>query len=201
MAGYDSINPSTGAINDCPGKKHDYFAISSGNSGKVGEKNPWLLFWTGVCLIPFSPSESKGYFEKAFGLFLSGKDAAGTFLSLVGMFEANTFHFDKFYELDRLMAGLYEVLNEFKEFPSEEIEAGVVKTFLFVMCLRKPRIPDAERWISRGLALAEKISNTNTAVQILSSIAMYHILFGELERAVQILDLYRKVTKAAALFL
>jgi DNA-binding SARP family transcriptional activator len=160
------------------------------------EKNPWLLFWMGACLIPSSPEESNRYFEKAFGLFQAGKDSAGLFLSLVGMFEANTFHFDSFLGLDRLIPMLYGALNEFKEFPSEEIEASVVKAFLFVICLRKPKIPDEERWISRGLALAEKISDINTAMQILSSIAMYHILFGELERAGQILDLSCKVSKA-----
>ena len=159
------------------------------------EKNPWLLYWIGVCLIPFSPSESKGYFEKAFGLFRAGKDAAGTFLSLVGMFEANTFPFDSYVGLDRLIPMVFKALNEFKEFPSEEIEATVVKTFLFVMCLRKPRIPGAERWIRRGLALAEKISDCDTAIQILCAIRYYHIFSGELERAAQTLDVSRDAVR------
>jgi DNA-binding SARP family transcriptional activator len=159
------------------------------------EKNPWLLYWMGVCLIPASPEESKGYFEKAFGLFRAGKDAAGTFLSLVGMFEANTFPFDSHVGLDRLIPMLYEALNKFKEFPSEEIEASVVKAFLFIICLRKPQMQDAERWISRGLALAEKISDCDTAIQILCAVAYFHIFSGELERAAQTLDLSRKVVR------
>jgi LuxR family maltose regulon positive regulatory protein len=162
------------------------------------EKNPWLLYWLGVCLIPFSPEESKIYFEKAFGLFRAGKDSAGTFLSLVGMFEANTFPFDSFVGLDQLLPMLYEALNKFKEFPSEEIEASVVKAFLFIICLRKPQMQDAERWISRGLALAEKISDCDIAIQLLCAVAYYHIFSGELERAAQTLDLSRKVVRSGS---
>ena len=162
------------------------------------EKNPWLLYWMGVCLIPFFPAESEGHLEKAFELFRAGKDAAGTFLSLVGMFEANCFRLDSYVGFDRLIPMFYEVLNEFKGFPSEEIEASVVKAFLFSIVLRKPNLPDAERWISRGLDLSEKISDCNTAMQILFTIAYYRLVSGELERAAQALDLSRKVVRAGS---
>lgn len=160
------------------------------------EKNPWLLYWMGICLILSSPKECKRYFDKAFGLFQTEKDAAGLFLTLVGMFEAVAYHLDSFVEFDRLISMLYGVLNEFKEFPSEEIEASVVKVFLFAMFLRKPQIPDAERWIRHGLALAEKISDIDTAMRILSTIASYYQFSGELERVAQALDSSRRVVKA-----
>jgi LuxR family maltose regulon positive regulatory protein len=160
------------------------------------EKNPWLLYWMGICLMPFSPKECKRYLDKAFELFQAGKDAAGLFLSLTGMFEAVIFRFDRFDVFDQLIPMLYGVLNEFKEFPSEEIEASSVEAFLSAMSMRRPDIPDIEQWIRRGLALAERILDCNTALRILVSITMYYTGSGELERAASTLDLTRRVVKA-----
>lgn len=45
------------------------------------DATPWLLYWLGVCRMPFDPAKSRGHFDKAFPLFEQGGDIVGTLLS------------------------------------------------------------------------------------------------------------------------
>ena len=47
-------------------------------------QNPWLLYWIGVCRMPFHLLEGRQYFEKAFPLFRKQPDIAGVYLAWSG---------------------------------------------------------------------------------------------------------------------
>ena len=84
----------------------------------VTEHQPWLLYWMGVCTVSYIPGWRAGsYFAKAFEQFKSGGDAAGSFLALSGMLDSVTFRLDTFPELDRLIAMMDELLEEYPRIP------------------------------------------------------------------------------------
>ena len=66
------------------------------------DDDPWLLYWRGVCLMPFTPSESRACFEEALGKFDARREAAGVFLSWAGVVESIITPFEN---LTRSMAG------------------------------------------------------------------------------------------------
>jgi len=55
---------------------------------EVLDTDPWLLYWKGVCLMPFSPAESRARFEEALGKFDARWEAPGVFRSWAGVVES-----------------------------------------------------------------------------------------------------------------
>ncbi len=158
----------------------------------ITARQPWLLYWLGICNLPFSPTQSGNTFERAFELFKARKDAAGLFLSLSGMFEAVALDFNNFIEYDRLIPILYELLNEFTEYPSREIEAHMVGSMLYAIDARQPQHPDLEYWISRGSELAKSISDVEERARILLTLGLIPLFAGELEKTAIIFDSFRE---------
>jgi ATP/maltotriose-dependent transcriptional regulator MalT len=52
------------------------------------ENNPWLLYWSGICRMPFNLSDAQSHFKKAFVFFREQHDVAGTFAAWSGAVEA-----------------------------------------------------------------------------------------------------------------
>ncbi len=156
------------------------------------EDNPWLLYWKGVCCLPFFPEESGKYFEKAFGLFKSQRNSAGLFLSLSGRFDSISFYCDNIAEFDRLIPMMNELRREFPDYPSPEIEARVIHSMLSAISMRQPRHPDVGYWEARGLLHAESISDLERKALIFGFLGLLRTLCGELERAAIVIDLFRK---------
>lgn len=163
------------------------------------DHEPWLLFWRGVCFLPFSPAESKNDFEKAFGLFKARKDPAGKFLSLSAMFDSVAFSFDSFTEYDRLIHVLYELRRKFPGYPSPEIEAGMTAAMLFALYARQPKHPDYDYWVARGRAALQSILDVDTSARILLMLALKASYDGELEKMGQMLDTFRETMAARAI--
>jgi len=158
----------------------------------ITARQPWLLYWLGICNLPFSPTQSGNTFERAFDSFKARKDAAGLFLSLSGMFEAVALDFNNFIEYDRLIPVLYGLLKEFTDYPSREIEAHMVGSMLYAINARQPQHPDLEYWISRGSALAKSISDVEERARILLTLGLIPMFAGELEKTALIFDSFRE---------
>ena len=156
--------------------------------GSVTEYQPWLLYWKGICGFPTSPEGSMEFFAKAFELFKSCKDAAGSFLALSGMLDSVNFRLDTFFELDRLIAMMDQLRKEYPQFPSPEIESHVVNSMLNALTLRQPFNPAWKQWEDRGFALSRDITDTDVALHILCGIAFYRLFSGEIEKVKPILD-------------
>jgi len=61
---------------------------------RIGEENPWLLYWRGSCHMPFDQEKSRSCFAAAHAALCAKKDAAGAFMSWCGMVEAAVHGFD-----------------------------------------------------------------------------------------------------------
>ena len=52
------------------------------------EANPWLSYWKGLSILPFSPAQARLTFEKTFAGFQAGGDTIGAILAASGMVNA-----------------------------------------------------------------------------------------------------------------
>ncbi|HMK50014.1 MAG TPA: BTAD domain-containing putative transcriptional regulator, partial [Thermodesulfovibrionales bacterium] len=155
----------------------------------VSSRNPWILYWYGVCLQPFSPDRSKTYFEKGFSRFREVDDAAGLFLAWAGIVESVLFGHEGLKPLDGWFSVLDDLLKEFKGFPSEEIEAHVICSMMRALSLRRPSMVNKEYWADEASTIAAKNADARLKAGILMNLACYFYSGIELQKLEAVLEM------------
>ncbi len=156
-------------------------------------ENPWLLYWLGICRLPFSPPESGGFFERALTSFRTKREAAGVFLSLAGLFDSTTYGMGDFKAYDQWIDLLRQVEKESKPYPSEEIEARLTASMAFAVIARQPKDPEVEKWIERALFLVERSPDLYVKTRTLQALASQWIFTGDLSKATRVIDSFQEV--------
>ncbi len=161
------------------------------------ENDPWLLYWMGACRLPFDPSQSQIYFERAFEKFKAQNDAAGIIRALWGIVESIINNAADFKQLDRWISVIEKLDHGFKAFPSLEAELRFTSTILAALLYRQPQHPEFETWAERALSLAESPSFTDLKIQILSRLALYRFHVSDFGRAMLALESLQKLTQSS----
>jgi DNA-binding SARP family transcriptional activator len=162
---------------------------------KTLENNAWLLYWMGECRLPFNPSHSIAFFEKAFEKFKSQEDTAGMFLTWSELVFSIWMESKDFSLLDRWILVLEELMHDDKGFPSEEIGLRVASNILLITVTRQLWHPKLERWAEIALSLAGTCPNIFDRMNALFRVAFYRIFFGELKKALVAIDLLRQLSQ------
>jgi LuxR family maltose regulon positive regulatory protein len=160
------------------------------------ENTPWLLYWKGLCRLPFSPREGRDYFEKAFRGFEAVEDAAGVFLAWTGIVESIQFSFENMGQLDVWIDRLPVLIRAYG-FPSQKIETRVASAMVPILVMRQPSHRDFEFWQKKALAEDEVDPKINT----LFHVAFHYGYRGYFAQASATVEECRKLaeTRAASL--
>jgi LuxR family transcriptional regulator, maltose regulon positive regulatory protein len=122
---------------------------------EVRENDPWLLYWNGICLMPFSPAESRARFVEALHSFDARQEAAGVFRSWAGVVESIVMPMDNLTIVDAWISLLPRLLEKYGGLPSgalgDEITCGMYRALSF---RQYPRAA-VELWTPRALAVAK----------------------------------------------
>ena len=73
----------------------------------IFRNKPWLIYWMGICKLPFVPAESRRCFEDAFHLFRTRGDWVGILLSWSSVVETFVNEFEHLLPLDKWIS-VYE---------------------------------------------------------------------------------------------
>jgi len=158
------------------------------------EANPWLLYWMGVCRMPYDPAEAQALFERAFSRFRIQKDAAGIFLSWTGIAESIWFSFDDMSRLDHWIGMLSLITRKFRQFPNREIEARVASVMLKVLQSRRLDHPEFAVWKARALLAGD----TNTRIDALANSVTHDVFCGDVSQAGEAIHSLRALLKTPA---
>jgi DNA-binding SARP family transcriptional activator len=162
----------------------------------VVQAAPWLLYWMGVCRLPYAPSESRLFFEQAFSSFFeAGQDTVGIFLSLSGLFNSILYSLGTLEPYDRAITLLDEVMNKFPSFPSFEIEIQLTISKLYAIACRQPWRPDLQKTRERLLSILPMITDINMKSQAIHCLIGHYLLSGELKEIGPLIELFRKIAK------
>jgi LuxR family transcriptional regulator, maltose regulon positive regulatory protein len=144
---------------------------------EVYSGQPWLLYYMGVCKLQCNPAESLFHFEIAFDQFQMRKDARGIFQTWSGIVEAIMYGHEGLELLDRWFSVLDEIMQEFKTFPSEDIEANVTCSMVRALSLRRPPKFNMNKWIDRIQEIAQ--TTKEIPIKIRSNIIFAGYLYSE----------------------
>jgi LuxR family maltose regulon positive regulatory protein len=161
---------------------------------EIIEKTPWLMYWKGICRLPFNPGESYVFFERAFQLFNQKKDTTGIFLSWSGAVESI---FEDFVltRLDEWISTFEEDMNKLK-FPSDEIEARVASCMFMALVLKYPQHPRIDSWAERAIKLSKGLTNISTKIHTYLCMVWYRIFKGDFAQASIALDSLREIIES-----
>lgn len=164
--------------------------------GDVVNDSPWLLYWKGVCMLPFAPTQSRGLFERAFKWFAERDDEAGALLSWSGAVQTFLFEFHDFGPLDAWMNWLDARMDGEASFPSAEIGAKAAAGMIGALAWRRPNHPEAGKWVKTALRLAQETSETDTSLRIYTNCAFYFLWMGEFAECGDLIEQMHKTAKA-----
>jgi DNA-binding SARP family transcriptional activator len=160
------------------------------------ENDPWLLYWMGICRLPFDPAQSRHYFENAFERFKTQGEVTGIILACWGIVYSIIFGMADYKPLDRWIPVLEEFGNSFKEFPSEEIELQFTSAMFSALVYRQPQHPEIETWAERAISLAEGSSNLNLKLQTIATVALYRVQTGDFGKTLLVINSLRKLSQS-----
>jgi ATP/maltotriose-dependent transcriptional regulator MalT/DNA-binding SARP family transcriptional activator len=122
---------------------------------EVLDGEPWLLYWNGVCLMPFSPSESRALFEEALREFDARQEAPGVFRSWSGVVESIITPAENFSPLNGCISLLPRLLEKYGGLPSGEIGDEVTCIMYRALSLRQYPRAAVELWTPRAITVAQ----------------------------------------------
>lgn len=160
---------------------------------EIFRNTPWLIYWKGICGLPFNPSESRCYFEDAFSLFRKQKDWSGILLSWSNVVETFVHEFECLLPLDKWISLFDELQKEEFTFPSLEIETRVMVGRFVAMVLRQPHHRDIESYAEHVFLFLEKYNDRYLRMYTEFYLAMHCIWIGNLTKAGMVVDkLYKE---------
>ncbi len=157
--------------------------------------SPWLLYWKGICSIPFNPFESSNYLARAFGRFQEMKETEGMLLSVAGAIEAIMAGWGDFKEVDIWIERVGEILNKGFSFPSVEMETRTTFAVFTALMFRKPDHPDMSRWEKKVLNLIYSDLGPEQKVLLGGYLLHYRFWIGDISGTRIIIDSLREIAQ------
>lgn len=151
------------------------------------EKQPWLLYWSGIGQLLFNPVAARTNLEKAYDWFQSQQDTAGQFLSCSGIIESYICGADDMAPATTWGDRLQQLLNVNNGFPSPLIEARVLTNLqgLIYASTHHPLLDELEESVDRILISLDDPASRCGVVATFVNLPLWR---GNFRRVRQLLD-------------
>lgn len=161
----------------------------TGLPGEVVGKTPWIMYWMGICRMPFDLVASRASLEHAFDAFKLRKDSAGSYLSWAGIVDSFVLEGADFSPLDHWISEFDALRRAYSEWPSPEIGARATAGIFCALMYRQPDHPDLAEWASRVEKIVFESRDVRLQATLSSHLILYHTWWtADLARAQVIVD-------------
>ena len=147
------------------------------------EANPWLSYWKGLSILPFSPAQARLTFQKTFAGFQAGGDTIGAILAASGMVNAIFLSDDNYKLIDHWYSVLDDLVAPIGQFPNEEIEASVIAGMITASIMGDISHPEADTWAERALEIAELPPTISLKVNAIISLFIHRLIYTSVQEA------------------
>jgi len=157
------------------------------------EQDPWLLYWTGVCRMPFHLTEARGYFERALKLFRKNDDAEGVFLSWADGVESLVQEMGELKRLEPWIKLIHDLMKQY-EFPSPGVEA-LVTARIFTAMPWQPEYPGFLLWRDKALAMIDGDADPSLRMMTATYLCAHYLWIGDYAMTRVVLEVIRQLTR------
>jgi DNA-binding SARP family transcriptional activator len=159
--------------------------------------DPWLLYWSGQCRLPFDPLESRILFARALEKFKLLGDSYGFVLTVSGAVEAILTEWGDFRQMDPWIEELDALLKDAKPFSAPEIEARAVFAMFSALMFRRPQHPDLGSWADRMMALIRSRLDNNLRLLLGGYLSHYRSWMGDIAGFRLVVDMMGEIMKTS----
>lgn len=151
------------------------------------EKQPWLLYWSGISRLLFNPIAARTDLEKAYYQYQSQQDTVGQFLSCSGIIESYICGADDMAPATTWGDRLQQLLNLNNGFPSPVLEARVLTNLqgLIYASTHHPLLDELEESVDRILSSLDDPASRCGVVATFVNLPLWR---GNFRRVRQMLD-------------
>ena len=160
------------------------------------KNTPWLLYWLGVCRMPFNPRESRRLFEKAFGLFAAGQDHKGMFLAWANIVDTFIYEYGDFPPLDHWLDVIDKLLADHPAFPDPDVEVRVISSIQKAMSWRQPNHKDLPMWVDRLWRIVMKHRSVSLRIGVGGFLVRYYLFIGDFHKSFLMMDALRPLSRS-----
>lgn len=156
----------------------------------VRTKNPYVLFWLGVCRLYFSPAEARTYFEQAFAIFEKhSDDASPLYLTWSKIVESYLLEFNDFTPIlewtDR-----YPHLKDGRKPPTEGVENASLFTCISGLVNARFDHPELDSYVKRAEQLLEADVVVERRLAGAAVVIPYHLWRGDVSEVGKLLEYF-----------
>ena len=159
------------------------------------ERTAWLLYWKALCRLSTRPAEARTNLEKAYTLFQDEGDASGTFSSWAGIVDTYLYEWKDFKPLDRWIGEFEKLSEQYRRFPSQDIEERTTSAIFSALVFRQPQHPDLPRWAERVSDIMMNSAELSHRVFIGHNLVLYYLWTGRVSDAGSVVSLLSSVTR------
>ncbi|MFZ3089257.1 MAG: BTAD domain-containing putative transcriptional regulator [Nitrospirota bacterium] len=163
----------------------------------VVDETPWLLYYLGVCRLPFNPANARNDFEKVFELFQAQQDRQGMLISLSSIMNCAVYEGGSFFFLDKWIRAAETIpLESMTSLPADIKAQIVIGGILHAFLLRQPEHPDIGVWVERTLQSVESAADVNLRIQSGLILAVYFFWTGNFKKAAYVMNIFHEAEGA-----
>ncbi len=166
----------------------------------IADNDPWVNYWTAVCLMLQEPERAQYLFDKSLAVFRQQQNVVGIYLTLSGMGESLAYRFDSFIHYDQWIELFEQLYRQYPDFPSIEIEARITLVMMTAIGLRQPSYKHADEWRSRAMALVNNHELEGPLrIHLINSLILERTLSGHLHEADILVSIFKNAIEDQAI--
>jgi len=146
------------------------------------DESPWLLYWRGLCRMPFDPRESRRHFERAHARFKTGAELEGSLLACAAVLETYDHESNDFKPADEWIREFEALMISCPDRLPAAVEARVLAASTTIVW-RQPQHPLLDRLLARALQLFHATRVAAQRVALSRFLLVCLIWRGELQQA------------------
>lgn len=155
---------------------------------------PWILYWQGLCTLPYNSTESRSYFDMAFEQFRVKNEPTGMWLSWAYAVDTIFHEFEDFSQLDNYDSLFESMSQKGVGFPSREVELRAIHCKFFIMSMREPNHPEIEKLAySTFLSLLE-CRDLNLCMQLGSHLVVHYLWMGDFANVDIVINSFKEMS-------
>lgn len=146
--------------------------------------SPWLLYWLGICRLPFDPTEAREHLVNAFDTFKAEGNVGGLLQAWCGIADTFVFEWADSRPLVRWIGELESIIQDDGVYPSPELEAQVACSMFMALVWSQPDHPQMPEWEKRVWDIVLYGNDMQLRLKVGNHLLIYQTWWrGELHKA------------------